>query len=149
MRQGSDYEAYYQRKKELESRAIKGHCIVCGTKLPKYKRKYCSDSCKNVLLAELKSWPITRNEALKRDDFTCQDCGYHSPDGDGLEVHHIIPIYKGGDEFDMNNLITVCHECHVKRHRRIRKSKRDIGQMSIDGANKLQQDHQQRFEVIT
>ena len=155
MRSQSDASRYYEIKAELERTAKPGHCIVCGKELPKYKRKYCSDACRYKLLAEIKSWRIIRAEAFKRDNYTCQDCGYKAPQGvwgqstTGLEGHHIIPIYAGGDEFDINNVITVCHQCHVKRHERIRKSKRDIGKMSISEANKLQQDHQQRFEVRT
>jgi 5-methylcytosine-specific restriction endonuclease McrA len=153
MRQGSDLSAYYKKKAELEQKAEPGHCIVCGKKLPKYKRKYCSDACRYELLAEIKSWPIIRREALKRDNYTCQDCGYKAPSigwlqsTTGLEVHHIIPIHAGGDEFDLKNLITLCHDCHVQRHKRINASKRNIGNMSISEANKLQQNHQQKLKV--
>jgi len=34
-----------------------------------------------------------------------------------LEVHHIIPISEGGPEFDLDNLITLCFDCHhLGRH---------------------------------
>lgn len=34
-----------------------------------------------------------------------------------LEVHHIIPISEGGPEFDLDNLVTLCFECHhLGRH---------------------------------
>lgn len=32
-----------------------------------------------------------------------------------LELHHIIPINKGGDN-DIRNLISVCSDCHRKIH---------------------------------
>lgn len=36
---------------------------------------------------------------------------------DDLEVHHIIPISEGGPEFDLENLITLCFDCHhLGRH---------------------------------
>lgn len=34
----------------------------------------------------------------------------------GLDVHHIQPISEGGQEFDESNCVTLCHECHKKRH---------------------------------
>ncbi len=34
-----------------------------------------------------------------------------------LEVHHITPISEGGPEFDLDNLVTLCFECHhLGRH---------------------------------
>ena len=38
-----------------------------------------------------------------------------------LQVHHRVPLYKGGDsQFD--NLIAVCRPCHLKLHQTIRSS---------------------------
>lgn len=51
-----------------------------------------------------------RFEVFKRDKFTCQYCGKHSPDVI-LEVDHIQPkSKKGGD--DMLNLVTSCFDCN-------------------------------------
>lgn len=49
-------------------------------------------------------WPKIRSEILKRDDYTCQECGSHQ----NLEVHHI------GWWWDNTpaNLITLCQKCH-------------------------------------
>ena len=41
----------------------------------------------------------------------CACCGKEL----NLEVHHIIPINKGGNN-DMRNLISVCSDCHRKIH---------------------------------
>ena len=49
-------------------------------------------------------------EVFKRDSFTCQYCGKSAPDA-VLEVDHIIPVSKGGDN-DISNLITSCFECN-------------------------------------
>jgi 5-methylcytosine-specific restriction endonuclease McrA len=53
---------------------------------------------------------------LRRDRFTCQDCGRKGRQVvagklRGLEVHHIIPRSEGGTDHP-TNLKTVCHECH-------------------------------------
>ena len=51
-----------------------------------------------------------RFEVFKRDNFTCRYCGGKSPKVI-LEVDHIIPISKGGDD-DSINLATSCFECN-------------------------------------
>ena len=52
----------------------------------------------------------TRFEVFKRDSFTCQYCGKSAPDV-VLEVDHINPVSKGGDN-DISNLITACFDCN-------------------------------------
>lgn len=52
----------------------------------------------------------TRFEVFKRDKFTCQYCGRMAPDVI-LEVDHIKPVAKGGDN-SMLNLITSCKDCN-------------------------------------
>lgn len=42
-----------------------------------------------------------------RDNYRCLKCGGHRC----LEVHHIVPVYKGGPETE-SNAITLCHSCH-------------------------------------
>lgn len=51
-----------------------------------------------------------RFEVFKRDSFMCQYCGAKSPDV-VLNVDHIKPVSKGGDN-DLMNLITSCFECN-------------------------------------
>lgn len=52
----------------------------------------------------------TRFEVFKRDNFTCQYCGRSAPDVI-LEIDHINPISKGGDN-SIFNLITSCYDCN-------------------------------------
>lgn len=51
-----------------------------------------------------------RFEVFKRDAFTCQYCGSMAPDI-VLEVDHINPVCRGGDN-DIMNLITSCFDCN-------------------------------------
>ena len=51
-----------------------------------------------------------RFDVFKRDAFTCQYCGA-TPPGEILEVDHITPVSKGGDN-DKDNLITSCRPCN-------------------------------------
>jgi len=53
-----------------------------------------------------------RQYVLCRDRFKCQHCGSK----EHLEVHHIIYRSQGGTD-DVNNLITLCHECHQGVHK--------------------------------
>jgi endogenous inhibitor of DNA gyrase (YacG/DUF329 family) len=69
-------------------------------------------------IAALRSLPIYKNWSrgvLKRDSFTCYDCGKV---GGRLNAHHL----KGFTAFpslryELLNGITLCSPCHAKRHR--------------------------------
>lgn len=52
----------------------------------------------------------TRFEVFKRDKFTCQFCGKSAPDCI-LEIDHLKPVSKGGDN-SILNLITSCYDCN-------------------------------------
>lgn len=60
-------------------------------------------------------WDRRRREALDRDGWRCRDCGRAG----ALQVHHIVPIEAGGTD-DLDNLRSLCKDCHHKRHRRPR-----------------------------
>jgi hypothetical protein len=52
----------------------------------------------------------TRFEVLKRDEFRCQYCGMSAP-AVSLEIDHINPVAKGGDN-NILNLVTSCIDCN-------------------------------------
>ena len=54
----------------------------------------------------------SRAHALDRDNYTCQICGAKNT---RLEVHHIKYRSQGGSD-DLDNLITLCKDCHHKLH---------------------------------
>ncbi len=56
-----------------------------------------------------------RYKILDRDDHACQDCGRLPAQGVSLQIHHILPVHKGGKN-DEENLITLCVQCHGGRH---------------------------------
>ena len=74
-----------------------------------------------------------KSAVLTRDDYTCQICGEKDT---RLEVHHIQFRSKGGSD-RMDNLVTLCHDCHSKIHSGVLefnkkvKSFRDASHMSI------------------
>jgi RNA-directed DNA polymerase len=69
-------------------------------------------------LVEPVSYPARERDqmrliALRRDNYTCQHCRTTRTN---LRVHHIVPKKKGGTD-DLDNLITLCHQCHCKVHK--------------------------------
>ena len=62
-------------------------------------------------------WKWRRRETIIRDEYTCQKCGVKGgPKGDAsLEVHHITPVSEGGSD-DLDNLKTLCADCHQQSH---------------------------------
>lgn len=62
-------------------------------------------------------WEQRRLEVLRRDDWTCRNCGRKGgPTGDAdLHAHHVVPVARGGRTED-SNLVTLCERCHVRAH---------------------------------
>jgi 5-methylcytosine-specific restriction endonuclease McrA len=70
-----------------------------------------------------------RERIFLRDKGKCVDCGKVCAGGWKIwkpsvkhfelngthEIHHIIPVIKGG-ETTIDNLILLCKECHLERH---------------------------------
>jgi 5-methylcytosine-specific restriction endonuclease McrA len=52
-----------------------------------------------------------RKRVFERDNFTCQKCKIQDKTTRILEAHHIIPLFVEGND-DLNNLITLCSDCH-------------------------------------
>lgn len=113
-----------------EKRIQNKQCPSCGTPKSKWNRRTdwtcCSTDCTKKFWSEHDksvSWLGQRLKALRRDNFTCLRCGtrhaYHSKhynydfaeDGK-LEGDHIIPVCIGGDCFDLDNIQTLCIDCH-------------------------------------
>ena len=65
-------------------------------------------------------WNETRKKIYKRDNWTCQICNKKNPKI--MQCHHIIP-YRISQDDSMENLITLCCNCHIKEERKYYKSK--------------------------
>lgn len=91
-------------------------CKTCGLIFkPKYIHHiYCSKECskKPRKMLELHK-PIIREYFLEKVNFTCEECKKSEIN---LHLHHIIPIYKGGNDIE-NNIIVLCINCHRKKHK--------------------------------
>lgn len=98
-------------------------CPVCGKEfraIHEYKDRksvYCSKECwakrgkrvkRIVRTPEFRKW---KSEVFKRDNFTCQMCGAKTT----LEAHHIKEKVNFPElEYDVDNGICLCHDCHRK-----------------------------------
>ena len=98
-------------------------CPVCGKEfraIHEYKDRksvYCSKECwakrgkrvkRIVRTPEFRKW---KREVFKRDNFTCQMCGAKTT----LEAHHIKEKVNFPElEYDVDNGICLCHDCHRK-----------------------------------
>ena len=58
-----------------------------------------------------KQWRRRRLEVFHRDGYRCRACGKAGV----LECDHIIPRQRGGAEYDMENLQTLCRGCHIQK----------------------------------
>lgn len=69
-----------------------------------------------------REWKDLKAAALKRDNYTCQDCGSK----EHLIVHHKLPREDGGADHE-SNLKTLCQPCHYQAHVEIDKAKYGTG----------------------
>ena len=69
-------------------------------------------------------WQAVRVEAFERDHYRCVVCGRPG----ALEADHVVPLEKGGAEYDLGNIQTLCRRCHFA------KTKDESGRVPIPGA---------------
>lgn len=138
-----DSSKYYEEKAKLP-KADGIHCITCGKPFdkPDKRKSYCTPACFSKWYDSLavNSWSRIKFQVLERDG-KCLQCGVKigtaNPEwqkGSSIikrchrevvfEVHHVKPICEGGKEFDPNNCITLCYDCHREKHTIIGKQKR-------------------------
>jgi len=63
------------------------------------------------------NWCSQRRKATRRDNHTCQVCGYKSGGDTILDVHHIAAIKNFNGDWEkanrLSNLICLCRDCHA------------------------------------
>ncbi|MFQ6609876.1 MAG: DEAD/DEAH box helicase [Fidelibacterota bacterium] len=67
-------------------------------------------------------WSQIRKKARERDRFKCTNCGI-TESRRAHDVHHKIPFRSFTDPDDANrldNLVTLCHSCHMKAEQQVR-----------------------------
>ena len=66
-------------------------------------------------------WAISA-QVRKRSKGMCEAHAARGLKVKGVEVHHIVPLSKGGRTV-LSNLIHVCEECHNRRHNHLYRSR--------------------------
>lgn len=114
------------------SKMVTLECIHCDTEFerPSFTVRegnvFCSTSCGNSYFAQEnygtfnrygENWYFIRKEVLEYYEYICQRCNIKYDVH--MHVHHCVPFkyfdsYKEANIF--NNLIPLCHECHVETH---------------------------------
>lgn len=121
-------------------------CLCCGTKFFKHPSLvekgwgiYCSSKCRykdaprrnkgrkssmwNFTTFRGLGWSQQSYRVIRRDNFTCQDCGKKESECDRhFHVHHIIPFLNFSSQRkanSMKNLICLCPTCHRKAEIRV------------------------------
>lgn len=61
-------------------------------------------------------WASIAERIRSRDNHRCRNCGRTDV---LLQVHHIVPLSRGGTNRD-ENLVTLCDECHKRIHPHMR-----------------------------
>ena len=56
-------------------------------------------------------WATTRLLALLRDGYRCVRC----QKAGRLEVDHVVPVHRGGAEYELSNTQTLCKKCHISK----------------------------------
>lgn len=96
-----------------------------GEELKKARNKYYDARLRNKESAKFyksKAWIRTRQLALLRDRYLCQDCLKANRISFAEVVHHIIPITENKSlELNLDNLTSLCNVCHNIRHKTIEK----------------------------
>jgi 5-methylcytosine-specific restriction protein A len=73
-----------------------------------------------------KAWKLKRLERLARDNYLCQRCKKRNLLTPATMVHHIKPLEDYPElALEIDNLISLCNNCHEQITNRRTKSKRD------------------------
>lgn len=103
-------------------------------------------------------WPALRDRIRERDGWTCRDCGATRSDDVRLDVHHIVAAddwAAPGTANDPENLLTLCMDCHARKHwdgswrgRRVSPELRDL-RAAERRADSYQRDREKRIADAT
>lgn len=109
--------------KEWQDRINNSCCPVCGKPKRDWTRRVdwtcCSTDCTTTYSKEvIYGWSQLKEKVFKRDNHVCVKCGktggkmgkYQNNDK-GLVADHIIPIAIGGEQWNIDNIQSLCIDC--------------------------------------
>lgn len=86
-------------------------------------------------------WAKIRNKVLQRDDFKCSICGSYR----GLQVHHLNYNHFKNEENYLEDLMTVCNECHEKIENQKKEQDRRIFEDYLEEKEKLREKQEREY----
>lgn len=102
---------YRLKNKELLKANKRKYAELNREKIEKYMKEY------SKIYRNNREFGGNRIKVLERDKYTCQDCGktHHET---VLHIHHIDGTGRRKPHHNnkMNNLITLCNNCHTRHH---------------------------------
>jgi len=111
-----------QRKHYNSTKPLrKCKCLTCGINYQSIntKSKYCSNKCKTkyyrILISKTNNKDIVYFFRYILPTLPCEACGWKESSRD---IHHIKLLSKGGTH-TLNNLITLCPNCHRLAHKNL------------------------------
>lgn len=147
---GSRYKSYYRRKGRPISPNAEIRVSKSGRRYTNYYLRKFPQRGTGLLPAS----KLYRGPCLERDNFKCQICGATN----NLDIHH---KDNGGYHLqgqqtnnELNNLITLCHRCHLKMHKgvlgreEIIMSRREAGETIQSIANSFGVSRQRIHQII-
>jgi len=108
----SNYERFPIKKERVDGK-VRYRCRVCGIVLPKSRQTFCGPRCLRDFFMQT-DWRRVREVIFARDGGRCMECNEFLTLS-SCHVDHIIPISRGGDEWDLSNLELLCATCNLKK----------------------------------
>jgi transcription initiation factor TFIIIB Brf1 subunit/transcription initiation factor TFIIB len=99
-----------------------GACPSCGSTFIGYEKRNmhmeviclsCGRFIKHTPHYDMDTW---KREIKQRDNFVCQRCGYVGTSNQ-VQAHHKMPVwFMPKLQYDTDNGITLCKQCHKQLH---------------------------------
>lgn len=89
------------------------YCRVCGKILDGQKSSFCGRRCLRDFFMQT-DWQRVRRVVYERDGGQCMECGKYVG-RDDYHVDHIVPVSKGGAEWELSNLELLCPKCNLTK----------------------------------
>ena len=115
-RQGRANRDRFPKRKDDQGRTL---CRVCGAVTADNRQTFCGPRCLRDFFMRT-DWRRVRQVIYARDGGMCMKCG-RKVRPDNFQVDHIVPITKGGDEWDLSNLELACPDCNRQKGDRVEK----------------------------
>ncbi|SFK73823.1 5-methylcytosine-specific restriction enzyme A [Bacillus sp. 5mfcol3.1] len=106
---------------DLDIKVTKSQIINSSARKERLKQAVRKPEVVEVVTTQYKRNPDVIAEVLERANGYCEECKQEAPfkrakDGTPyLEVHHVIPLAKGGED-SVENTLGLCPNCHRKAH---------------------------------